>query len=330
MKSKPLKEKLVIDAMHEARRGGQPWFVAARLLRDTLARAPDESAASRIRSQAAEATRLSPGVLRRYVALLDRLDGIATIEGFDMNAIVSPVFNAAEVAVRIYDRNPEEGVKALLELKAGDATLVQLRERLTKVPVWLPDTDERTAAVRQRRKNESAAKAFFERLAVRIAFMSQALERSPLMPSGGRLVRRRSTSLFSSREGSLEIVTESADGAEVTIHAGAELLVYERGEVRSFERAFPALALLATFYPRFHLVFSPGTPVDYVEAAQRLIALFGTASIGIAKVNIDGDLQRILEPTGPPQPDRTVKFTALFRVRRGHPAPRFAKPVDGG
>ncbi|MFX7844923.1 hypothetical protein ABTK14_21985, partial [Acinetobacter baumannii] len=86
-----------------------------------------------------KATRLSPGVLRRYVLLLDRLRSIAAIEGLERDALLSPVFNAAEVAVRIYDRNATAGISSLRELKAGEVTLVQLRDRLTKVPVELTE-----------------------------------------------------------------------------------------------------------------------------------------------------------------------------------------------
>lgn len=332
MALKSLFEQEVFDSLRAARDGGQPWFVKAGLLQAALDRAPDDSAAARIRSVASDATKLSAGVLRRYVSLLGRLREIAEAENVEAQSITSQGFNASEIAVRIHDRNPDEGMRALLELKAGETTLIELRDRLASVPVWTPEPAEVVDASRRKRASALRAAAVFERIAVRTAFMSQAVERSALVPSNGRLRKRRSTPLFSSREGSVEIVTESSDRMSVTLHGGAELMGFEPetgDDVRDFARQFPSIVLLSSFYPRFHLCFSSRTPPSFVDAAQRAIDLFGTHWIGVAFVTAGGDVEVVLAPRGLPVPDRTDRYSTLFPPRRNFPSPNFAALPDG-
>jgi hypothetical protein len=302
--------------------GRRPWFEIAAILSDWLDRAPDRSAAARIRERAAEATELSQGVLRRYVSVLSKLRAVARSEGIDLADLVSADFNPSEVAVRIHDRNADEGLKALRDLKAGNATLSDLRERLASVPVDVPD-DGAAPGSEWLYKDSSLT-----RLRTIHAFMEQSLRRhSPLLAEPSAVVRARPPLGFAAGgHGSLEIATKVTIPYRVV--AGVELLVYENGPVRAVERDFPAFALLATLYPRFDLVFSPGTDEGFVDATRALIDVFQTRSIGMLRVTPDGSLETIVEPSGPPTPDRRSAYESLFPVRR--PWIRDAGPDGAG
>ncbi|QOZ06669.1 hypothetical protein XH96_03400 [Bradyrhizobium sp. CCBAU 51765] len=295
--------------MASARSRRRPWFEIAEILAEWLEAAPDGSAASRIRERAAEATELSQGVLRRYVSVLSKLRAIARKEGIDLEDLVSMDFNPSEVAVRIHDRNPAEGLKALQNLKAGAATLASLRERLATVPVDAPG--EGVASKGWHYHDSSLTK-----LRTTHVFMEQALQRhSPLLTDPSMMLRARPPVGFAAGgHGSLEIAKRGALPFEVV--AGVELLVYENGPVRAVERDFPAFALLATLYPRFDLVFSPTTDGGFVDAVRALIDAFRTRSIGIMQVTPDGALDTIVEPSGPPTPDRRSAYEKFFPMRR--------------
>lgn len=307
-------ERRFAARMREAREGGQPWFVLGTLLKESLDAAADDAAVARIRLSGAEAAQLSSGVLRRFVSLLDRLQAIALIEGLDVEALTSPVFNAAEVAVRIYDRNPEVGLQAIRDLKAGQTTLVKLRELLSTVPAKVAARNARQAE-EGGRPAKTAGELFTERLYARHASMEDAIGRTPMVPPGAMTSKRRSTSFVRTGSGSLEIVT-SVSNLERKVHAAAELLVYENDEVSSFERHFPAFALLATLYPAFYLVFSPVTPPQYLEAALRLVDQFDIRSIGIWRTTDGGEVERLLDPSGPPEPNRMDRYGLFFPPRR--------------
>lgn len=307
-------ERRFVDRMRQARDGGQPWFVLGSLLKEALDAAPDDAAVARIRLSAAETARLSPGVLRRFVSLLDRLQAIATVEGLDVDALTSPVFNAAEVAVRIYDRNPAVGLQAIRDLKAGQTTLVKLRELLSTVPAKVATRDTGEVS-NEGQPARTRGQLFVERLYARHASMEDAIGRTSMVPPGAVTAKRRSVSFVRTGSGSLEIVTRVSN-MERKLHAAAELLVYENDEVSTFERHFPAFALLATLYPAFYLVFSPVTPPQYQEAALRLIDEFGIRSIGVWKTTDRGDVERLHDPSGPPEPNRMDRYPLFFPPRR--------------
>ena len=300
----------VRDELSVARDGGQPWFVLGEIYSQALATASDADHPA-LRTAASEATRLSAGVLRRYVVLLDRLRAIAASEGLTRDAFVSRVFNAAEVAARIYDLDREKGMTALTDLKAGEVTLAQLRDRLTKIPIATEPAAE-PEPKRPSPANLARGFAAIRSRELKTNFMLDALKAraAELWEPEVVLGRRPVTRFYTSHQG-FEIIGAGAPGRRL---AGVELFILDgkdESELRYFEGVFPSYLVLATFYPRFHFAFSPSTPEPSVARAVELLGLFGAASIGIMRVTSIGEVDILVEPTGPPTPDRTASYDVL-------------------
>lgn len=299
-----------------AKNGGQPWFVIATLLSDAL-RGTRERDHAELRAEAAAATRLSPGVLRRYVLLLDRLRNIAELQGLERAAFLSPVFNAAEVGVRIYDRNAEEGLAALRELKAGDVTLVQLRDRLSKVPVELEgpaEADEKLGREMQMERNERMGRTVIRERHLKVSFMLQALEadRPALWPDSAKIRRRPRSPFFTGHQG-FEVVGADPQGAVI---AGVEMFVLDRDRPDYLDDVFASYLTLATFYDRFYFAFSPGTPAGYISHASDLLRKFGAASIGILVVSDAGAVAEMIKPHAGPVPNRVDDYALMTGGKR--------------
>ncbi|WP_296739075.1 hypothetical protein [Mesorhizobium sp.] len=300
------------DELTAARDGGQPWFVLGELYSQALATAADADLPA-LRTAASEASRLSGGVLRRYVVLLNRLRAIAASEGLTRDALLSRVFNAAEVAARIYDLDPEKGMTALMDLKAGAVTLEALRGRLAKIPV-AAEPEKEPEPKRKAPSPQSVARGFavVRSRELKAGFMLQALEAraAELWAPDVALRRRPGTRFYTSHQG-FEIV---AAGTPVRRLGGVELFILdgqEESELRYFEGVFPSYLVLATFYPRFDLAFSPSTPDASVARAVDLLGRFGAPSIGVLRVTSDGGVDVLVEPKGPPVPDRTARYDVL-------------------
>ena len=299
--------------MAAARDGGQPWFVLGDLFAKALATAADADLVA-LRTAASEAARLSPGVLRPYVVLLDRLRTIAETHGLARDELVSRVFNAAEVAARIYELDAEQGMTALGDLKAGAVTLAELRRRLAELPppVELQPVDTEPKEERRTAKSAARGLAVVRSRELKAAFMRKAL--APWAEGrwgpGSSLRRRPPTRHYTSHQG-FEIV---GAGAPDRPRAGGELFILdgrEESELGYFERVFPSYLVLATFYPAFFFAFSPSTPDASVTRAVELPGLFGAGSIGVVRVTAAGTVETLLEPDGPPVPDRIGRFDVL-------------------
>lgn len=299
--------------MRAARDGGQPWFALGDMFAKALATAADADLVD-LRTAASEAARLSPGVLRRYVVLLDRLRAIAEANGLARDELVSRVFNAAEVAARIYDLDPEQGMTALRDLKAGAVTLAELRRRLTELPppVELQPVDPEPKQERPTAKSVARGLAVIRSRELKAGFMLKALApwAEGRWGAGSSLRRRPATRHYTSHQG-FEI---RGTGAADRPRAGLELFILdgpEESELRYFERAFPSYLVLATFYPAFFFAFSPSTPDASVARAVELPGLFGAGSLGVVRVTAEGTVETLVEPDGPPVPDRIGRFDVL-------------------
>ncbi len=315
-------------ALAAAKDGGQPWFVIGSVFAEALRNAREQDHRE-LREAAAKATRLSPGVLRRYVLLLDRLRSIAAIEGLERDALLSPVFNAAEVAVRIYDRNATAGISSLRELKAGEVTLVQLRDRLTKVPVELTEPSDAPDAVEgetRMQRNERIGGAVIQERSVKVAFMLQALRESlpSLWPEAEKIQRRPPSPFFTGHQG-FEVVGKYPEKAGF---AGIEMLILDRDRIDYLERALPSYLTLATFYDRFYFAFSPGTPAGYVSHAAELLDAFDAGSIGILVVSSEGAVNAMTGPRAGPVPSRVGNYALLRRDRAAKARVSPGEPED--
>jgi hypothetical protein len=79
--------------------------------------AADGDIAADMKAAAEDGTGLSGQILGRYVSLLSRIKRIAAEEGVAVESLLSPVFNAQEVAARLYDRAPGIGIESLLDIE---------------------------------------------------------------------------------------------------------------------------------------------------------------------------------------------------------------------
>lgn len=303
----------VSNDLSAARDGRQPWFVLGEIFAKALATAADADLAD-LRTAAAAAARLSPGVLRRYVVLLERLRAIAETRGLPRDALVSEVFNGAEVAARIYDLDPERGMAALQDLKDGTVTLAGLRERLAELSASAALEPFEPEPREERRTTKSVARglAVIRSRELKAAFMRKAL--APWAEGrwgpGSSLRRRPPTRHYTSHQG-FEVVGADAPDRP---RAGGELFILdgrEENELGYFERVFPSYLVLATFYPAFFFAFSPSTPEASVTRAVELPGLFGAGSVGVVRVTAAGTVENLVEPDGPPVPDRIGRFDVL-------------------
>ncbi|MGT2503152.1 hypothetical protein ACVOMS_25015 [Bradyrhizobium guangxiense] len=299
--------------MAAARDGGQPWFVLGDLFAKALATAADADLVA-LRTAASEAARLSPGVLRRYVVLLDRLRTIAETHGLARDETRFPGVQ----------RGGGRGEDLRTRCRAGDDGPggPQGRGRhlgrtpptacRTSPPVELQPVD--TEPKEERRTAKSAARG--------LAVVRSREPQSRLHAQGARALGRGTlgsrklappappTRHYTSHQG-FEIV---GAGAPDRPRAGGELFILdgrEESELGYFERVFPSYLVLATFYPAFFFAFSPSTPDASVTRAVELPGLFGAGSIGVVRVTAAGTVETLLEPDGPPVPDRIGRFDVL-------------------
>src|SRR5262249_30262962 len=117
------REQVLFGCLRLARKEGQPWHTIARLLQAHLQRVSSKQARLVIWEGASSATELTSGVLRRYVAVIDELETISQKTGRPIETLLSPSFPAVENAVRLYEHDASEGIRALEQLRCRSSPL---------------------------------------------------------------------------------------------------------------------------------------------------------------------------------------------------------------
>jgi hypothetical protein len=214
--------------------------------------------AADLKAAAEDGTGLSGQILGRYVSLLSRIQRIAAEKGVVVESLLSPVFNAQEVAARLYDRAPEIGIESLLDLAAGSVKLAVLRKRLEDAPSGAARSPDSARAAVARAKAENTA------------LVDRALKASaPALWGRGSRIRQRPRLAVVGSVG-YEVV-----GSENSMIAGIDIVDLDvRMNDDQFSRNLFASVLLSTFYPRFYLgaVSAPdrGAAMRAMDAAEWL------------------------------------------------------------
>ncbi|MDX3965523.1 MAG: hypothetical protein QHD01_02850 [Bradyrhizobium sp.] len=121
-----------------------PWHRIAEILKERLA-GRERAEAAAVLVQAEASTHLKPLVLKRILAIAERLDRMSRREGIPAVELALPSYNALELALRLYDRDRAAGLRALEELRAGRTTIAELQRRVSSLP---PGSADPAAAAR--------------------------------------------------------------------------------------------------------------------------------------------------------------------------------------
>jgi hypothetical protein len=268
------------------------WHAIAKIMRGAV---NDGWTAEEVRQLAREETHLSWGVLTRYLNVLRRVEIAAVVARLPLEELLSDGFVGVELACRLYDRSLEDGIRALLGLRAGEFAPTDLRTWLDDAPAGDADSDV-LARGRLLRRNASEIRA-----------VEDAAEeaRGNLFPNDSIIRRRRGLQYF--RRVGLEIL--SKDGAPLV---GLDVVTDSSLRRESLDAGLAQSVLLSTFFPRFYLAFSPGTEIAAIEDARAALEMIGVPWVGLVRVSGEGRLERPLrEPDGPPVPDRSSRYADL-------------------
>lgn len=286
-------------ALAEARKAKRPWFEIATLMSGEIGADAEEARVAEVISAAREATGLSPQILKRHLALIARVRTIAGEMGVADADVLSPLFNAQEIAVRLYAKSRTEGADVLRRLARGELNLPRVRELQTRL-----GTDARLYSPRAAARHRRTMNA---------GIVESALKRSASTLWGaGSSVKRRPQLLFVGGWPGHEVI-----GPDGSVAAGIDML-FPDGELNRdyLETKLGKSLLLAPFFPAFYLAMPPDA--DDASAARLVDVLdwFGYGWIGVLAVAGEDSVSVTREPEGGPSPDRTLKYESLKRKYR--------------
>jgi hypothetical protein len=295
--TKPDRDVALLAAVMTTQSTRAPWFELARVIIEGLDAAADGDESAEIIAAVARASGLSSRIIKRYVVLLRRTREIAALSMVGVESLLSPVFNAQEVAVRLHDRSPETGFESLKELAADGVTLAKLRMRLAEAPLGgiTPGERARIAMIRTR--------------GMKRELMEQAIAAACEGLWGkGSFARRRPRLMYVGKNG-MEVIGE--DGSVV---AGIDLMFPDVRLNRDYldKAVAPALAI-APFFSEFFLAFAPVASDDTIGRAIALIDWLNYSWIGLLSIHQNGKVEVRRKPSGRPSPDMTLKYEALKR-----------------
>ena len=280
----------------KARRSDLPWHEMAM----DLDRAIGKSGLSGSELRAAFEAKfgLSWGIVTRYVSVLKKVRQIAERHDLPTEALLSRGFNTTEIAVRLYDREPGQGLEALKGLREGAMSLSSVRRRLAQAPVSGSGASSRGELLRKRNS---------EIQAVEQALLGSAHAVFPKDFPKDSKIRWRPPLAFFRRVG-FEVV-----GPGEEILGGIDVLVASPAmRDDPLEAAFAPSVLLSNYLPCFYLVFSPSSPFELVPRAERALLVLGVLSVGLAQVNSDGSVRVHRRPSGG-SPGRSELYLELRR-----------------
>ena len=269
-----------------------PWHELARWFE--MAVGSELYAPPEARALAGRMCGMSAGLVGRYIVAYRRIRRIAEESGVAMETLLSDSFNGCEVACRLYDRSPDQGFESLVGLREGRQSLASVRRRLKEVAAP-PDSEAAARGALLRRRG-------LEIEAVETALAASA---ESLFGRGSEVVRRPGLRLF--RRVGFEVVAR--DGS---VAAGLDLLTSQADRQRDeLDEGFGASALLATHFPKFHYVVSPGSEPDIAARAVETVSRFGMRWFGVMRVEPDGGIEVLRPAKGRPNPDRTAEYPNL-------------------
>jgi len=300
MVKKPLQQAEKLEAFRQQladRRVRAPWHSIARQMDELIAATAGSGEARREQAfrLAKEATGLDRALLGRYLTTLRRVKSAAAALGIDPDGLLAVGLNALEMALRLYDRSPERGLESFQRLKSGRMSLKEVRHMLADAPQGKvgDDVAMRSRALRQRASEIQAVEA--------------AIEQSvgTLFPKDS-IVRRRRGLVYFHRVG-IEVVRK--DGTTI---CGVDIVAVDPDSNRDkLDAVLAPVILLSTFFPKFYLVFSPGSDPSAVDEAVEALDLIDARWVGVMKVSVGSEIEVVRKPVGVPVPDRTSRYESL-------------------
>ncbi|MDA9408086.1 hypothetical protein XH80_15435 [Bradyrhizobium sp. CCBAU 45384] len=272
--------------LRDARESGQPWHVIGSILREWSAARPRGIDVWQL---ATEATELSELMLRRYVSALDRLGEIETSHALSPGSLLPPTFGPAELAIRLYGRDPVAGLKALQALKQRKMTLRDLRKELRK--------SEGHAYEGNRARERT----------VLVAACSEAItiQAKKLFGRGTVSQRRPSIRYF-------QTIGFEFRNSEGFIVGGADLYVGSPLYGPDPLNALAQSVLMASYLPTFYVFLGPELQMSNAEHAAHVLDLFQARSVGVVLLPEDGGALVVRRPESLRQPDRTKDYRAIL------------------
>ncbi|MHC2617996.1 hypothetical protein ACVIW2_000027 [Bradyrhizobium huanghuaihaiense] len=272
--------------LREARETGQPWHVIGSILREwsaTGVRGMD------VWQLATEATELSELMLRRYISALDRLAEIETSHALPPASLLPPTFGPAELAIRLYSRDPVAGLKALRALKQRKITLRDLRMELRK--------SEGHAYEGNRARERT----------VLVASCSEAItiQARKFFGRGTVSQRRPSIQYF-------QTIGFEFRNSQGFIVGGADLYV---GSPLYGPNPFNTIAqsvLMATYLPAFYLFLGPELQMSDAEHAVRVLEVLQAHSVGIVLLPEEGGTVVVRRAKPARKQDRTKDYLSIL------------------
>jgi hypothetical protein len=255
----------VLENLREARADGQPWHAIGRILRDHV---PAGGYQNDFWEKAQEPAELSAVMLKRYMTMLWQLERIAAGHSLDLGGLLSSSFTGTEIAIRIYERKPDAGLKALSDLRQRRVTIDDLRSELKRTPAAHVSSD-RGKAIKDRAQ-------IIEHCEVAISAAA------PEIFEQGTTVVRRPSLLYFRRVG-FEIRNAASE-----VVSGGDLYPAEPVTRTSDPlEAISQTVLLSQYLPSFWVMFGPRNPEPILRRAHDILAVLAPR-IGILCIGEDG------------------------------------------
>jgi hypothetical protein len=224
-----------------------PWWELARRLEGGRL----DSAEDGILVVAAQAG-IAPQVAKRYVRLLVRMREIGNELGEPVESLLSPSFNAQEIAARLFARSRDEGTRTLKRIASAPVPIAELRDLL--------------AQAKESLKGDLRSKIVSSRTAGTRMIESALRTGGAALFGGPHRLLRRPRLKFAGNMG-YEIVAH-----EGAIVAGIDVLIPDpRLGHDALERDLSRSILLADFFRKFYLAF----PASARPSASERVGLFG-------------------------------------------------------
>jgi hypothetical protein len=290
----PLKTRLSM-----ARSAKRPWHEIATMMADEIGPEPRDDQVAAVISTAREATGLSPQILKRHLVLLARVRKAASEMGMAAEDLLSPLFNAQEIAVRLYAVSTLKGADVLRRLAKGELNLPRVRELQARLDGGGARFSPRASARHRRTVNAGVVEIALTRAC-------------PRLWGPGSTVKRRPQLLFVGGWPGYEVI-----GADGSVVAGIDTLFPDSELNHDYlESRLGESLLLAPFFGAFYLAMPPDA--DDATAARLVETLewFGYPWVGILSVAGEDDVSVARQPEGRPDPDRTTKYESLKRKYR--------------
>lgn len=266
-------------ALEDACAEGQPWHVIARCI--AKVGRGDHSWWRWSVFLGEKAPGFTPAVVmqRRYVSTLKNIEKIAASNDREVSSVLPSSFTGAELAVRLYERDPILGLSALTALRERKTTLEAVRELLKAAPAPKEQRSRYDAAVDRAERSNRCSELFYS--AVPGLFGAGAIaERRPIL----RHFRRWGFEVSRGEEG---------------IVAGVDLyLVDPQARETQIIEPIAQSALLSFYLPSFYVLFEQGAAQAVLEGTDEALLTMNVPWVGILRIDDSGLVRTFRQPSG--------------------------------